>query len=192
MTPLKFSKAAGVLDGILAELQHAVKVNPGSAECHSALGSMLGKVGERSGDNNMVEEGLLECRIAAQLAPVWDMPRVEVGIILINTKRHEEALKELENAAQLFDELSPHLAFNLGFARMTCNDPAGALEMFERVLDAEPGYGLALDNAAHCYFLTGNQVRGRELAKRAHNLGVSETYQAWRAGKYRSQTNTSK
>ena len=46
-------------------------------------------------------------------------------------------------------------------------------------------YPYALDQAAHCAFMIGDDVRGRAYAKRAHDLGVSVTYRRWASGQYR-------
>ena len=53
---------------------------------------------------------------------------------------------------------------------MKCDNPSGALEMFDIVLNEKPDHALALDCAAHCCFLTGTDKRGRELAKKLTNL----------------------
>lgn len=81
-------------------------------------------------------------------------------------------------------EIGSHLALSLGYARMKCDDPSGALVMFDIVLNEKPDHALALDSMAHCNFLTGNDKKGRELAKKAYQLGASDTYRDWRSGKY--------
>lgn len=70
---------------------------------------------------------------------------------------------------------------------MKCNNPAGALELFEQVLAAKLDHALALDCAARCCFLIGDGKGGRELAKRAHQLGSSDSHRDWRDGKYRAR-----
>ena len=44
-----------------------------------------------------VDEGIEECWIAARLDDDWELPRVEVGIILLNAGRNQEALEHLED-----------------------------------------------------------------------------------------------
>ena len=173
------ARSEGDLETALVHVRRAVELQPESAEYHFHLGATLGMMGE-------VEEGIQECWIAAGLDPSWDLPQVEVGIILLNARRNQEALDHLELVARSQDNPSPHLAFNLGAARVRSGDPSGALDMLERVIKAKPDHALALDQAAHCALLTGNMAKGRRLAKQAHQLGQSETYEAWRDGKYRA------
>jgi len=82
-------------------------------------------------------------------------------------------------------EVDWHLALKLGYAKMQCNNPVGALEFFEQVIATKRDHALALDCAAHCCFQIGDGKRGCELAKRANQLGASDTYRDWRAGKYK-------
>lgn len=158
-------------------LRKAVARQPDSSWYHFHLGGALGELG-------VVEEGILECQIATQLDDSWELPKVEVGIILLNADRPQDAREHLEAVAQNDADPSPHLAVNLGVARRRTGDPKGALEMLEQAIEKQPDNGLALDNAAHCAFVTANSKWGRSLVKRASELGYDETYQAWRDGKY--------
>ena len=175
------ARSEGDLDAAILHVRRAVELQPESAEYHFYLGGTLGMMGE-------VEEGIRECWIAAGLNPSWDLPRVEVGIILLNAGRNQEAREVLERVACDEDNPSPHLAFNLGVARLRSGDPAAALEMLGSVIEAKPDHALVLDQAAHCAFLIDDKVKGRRLAKRAHQLGQSETYRDWQEGKYRVGT----
>ena len=48
----------------------------------------------------------------------WDTPLVEPGITLINVGRYDEALAELGSATKKLPAITPHLAFNRGYALM--------------------------------------------------------------------------
>lgn len=61
--------------------------HPLSANAHFALGSFIGKLGQVFRNDEMVEEGINECRIATALGDGWDAPPVEVGIIFANVGR---------------------------------------------------------------------------------------------------------
>jgi len=74
----------------------------------------------------LIEEGIQECWIATKLDPKWDIPLVEIGIILINSGQNQAALEHLEAAVKTLPVMTTHLAVNLGYARMRCNDPKGA------------------------------------------------------------------
>ena len=173
------ARAENDLETALVHVRRAVELQPKDAKLHFELGGMLGLNGE-------AEDGIMECRIAAKLAPEWELPQVEIGIILLNADRNEEAREHLEKVARGKKRPSAHLAFNLGVSRERCGDPAGALEMLERVIRINREHALAIDHAAYCAFLTGDATKGRRLAKRADELGQSDTYREWQAGKYRA------
>ncbi len=174
------AKSEGDLETALVHIRRAVELQRENADYHFELGATLGAAGE-------VEDGIQECWIAATLAPEWELPQIEVGIILLNAGRNREALEHLEKAARGKKRPSAHLSFNLGVARERCGDYAGALEMLERVIRINKQHALAIDHAAYCAFQTGDATKGRRLAKRAHQLGQSETYNEWIAGKYRAK-----
>ena len=175
-----WSRVPRDLDKFLRRAMQELVHRPESAECHYLVGSMLSMVGA-------VDIGIQECWISACLAPTWESPRVQVGIILLNAGRNQEAREHLENLARGQDDLSPHLAFNLGVARLRTGDAAGGLAALEQAIEVQHDHARALDIAAHCAFLIGDEVKGRRLAKLADQLGHSETYREWREGKYRAR-----
>ena len=167
----------GDLGMAIVHARRAVELQPEEADHHFFLGAYLGQAGE-------IEEGIAECWVASSLSPQWDKPRTEIGIIYINQGRYEEARQHLQLMADEIDELTPHMAWMLGHATMWCKEPQAALGLFEFVLNAEPENATVIDSAAFCHFLLGNKVEGARLAKSAAQLGVSTTYDAWRAGQY--------
>ena len=174
------AKSEGDLETALIHIRRAVELQPKNAEYHFHLGALLGMVGE-------VDEGIEECWIAAGLDDDWELPGVEVGIILLNAGRNLEALEHLEDlAASRQESASSHLTFNLGAARYRTGDPGAALSALEKVIEEEPDHALALDMAAHSAFLVGDQQKGRRLAKLADQHGQSTTYREWQQGKYRA------
>jgi len=172
------TRADGDVDTAIAHVRRAVQLQPENAAYHFFLGGVLGEAGH-------VEEAISECWISARLDTCWDRPKVEIGIILMNAGRNNEALDHLEASRQVLGEMTPHLAFNLAVARTRCDNAVGALELLDHVIAEEPDHALALDCAAHCSFATGDLKRGRNLAKKAHRLGASGTYLAWRARLHR-------
>ena len=173
------AKSEGDLETAIHHVRRAVELQPESAMYHFHLGATLGMAGE-------ADEGIQECWISASLDSAWELPRVEAGIILLNAGRSQEAREHLESIAYGQDGLSPHLAFNLGVARLRTGDAAEALDALEKAIEAQPDHARALDIAAHCAFLTGDEVKGRRLAKLADQLGHSETYREWKDGEYRT------
>ena len=171
------ARSEGDLQTALVHIRRAVELQPESAEYHFHLGATLGMAGE-------FEDGIHECWIAAQLDSSWELPGVEIGIILLNADRNDEALEHLESIAQGQPSLSAHLAFNLGAARYRRGMYGKALEALSTVISTEPSHARALDMAAHCAFLEGDPRLGRQLAKRAYDLGQPETYREWKAGEF--------
>ena len=180
MTQYEWARAKGDLETAIHHVRRAVELQPENALYHFELGATLGTAGE-------VSEGIHECWIAAGLDPLWELPKVEVGIILLNDDRSPEALVHLEHMAEDQENLSAHLAFNLGVARSRCGEHGPALEALLRVVELQADHALALDFAAHSAFMVGDGKTGRRLAKKASGLGQSETYVDWRKGKYRQE-----
>ena len=76
------------LDEALSKRRRLTARFPDSPEAHYQLGSVLGLAAKHTGQRELAEEGLLECRIASGLCPAWDGPAVERGIILTNIGDH--------------------------------------------------------------------------------------------------------
>ena len=170
--------ARGDIDAALPHIRRAVELQPENAMYHFLLGATLGKVGD-------AEEALQECWIADSLNPDDELPRVEVGIILMNAGRCKEARDHLEDVALGQGEPSAHLSFNLGVARFKCEAYHEALDALETSLSLRGDYGLALDIAAQCAFEIGDSKKGRRLAKKARQHGETEAFNRWKAGVYR-------
>ena len=179
------ARSEGNLCTAILHVRRAVQLQPENADYHFHLGATLGMAGK-------IDEGIQECWIATQLDPFLETSRVEVGIILLNAGRNEEARDQLESIADGQRALSPHLAFNLGVARYRCGEIKGALDVLSGVIAIEPNHAMALDVCAHCAFVLGQTKLGLRLAKRAHVLGFSESYLEWHSGKYRSVKGNSK
>ncbi len=133
---------------------------------------------------DQVDEGVLECKLAAKLMPNWDAPAVETGIILANVGRYSEALDELVQATTNLPYATPHLRFALGYVLMKLFRFDEALGHFESVVDDRPDYALSLLHAAGCAFAIGDKVKGRRYATAARSLGEPGEYNAWKSGKY--------
>ena len=161
-----------------------VREFPNSARAHAELGSFLGMVGKNLGRRELVDEGVIECHIASALMPGWDNPAVEPGIMLINIGEYEEALRELNQAANRLPEPTPHLRFSTGYALMRLGRFKEALEHLELVIDARKDYALAHLYAADCAFLLMDRRKGIRFAKTARRLGEPGAFISWKEGKY--------
>ena len=162
---------------------------PESAEAHYQLGSWLGQEGRRVRNREWVDEGIMECKVAAGLEPRWDAPAVEPGIILCNLKDWDGALGELAKAAELLLSVTPHLRNVRGYALMNAGRLDEALVDYLAVVDVRPDFATAWGNAAHCAFSLGNPRDGLRYAKRARSLGDPTAYAAWDSGTYGQRRN---
>ena len=175
----------------LAKLQGSIDLRrslvrrfPQNPLAHSHLGSFLGMVGKNFGERSLVDEGILECKIAAGLQPDWDNPAVEVGIILVNIGEGAAALRELEQAERNLPEPTPHLRFVKGYVLMTLELYPEALQCLEAVIDERPEFAPAYDHAAHSAFQSGDKTKGLRYAKDARMRGMYAEHRAWGSGAY--------
>ena len=178
----------------LAKLQDSIDLRrslvrrfPQNPLAHSHLGSLLGELGKQFADGDLIDEGILECKIAAGLQPDWDTPSVEVGIILVNIGESEAALRELEQAEGALPGPTPHLRFVKGYVLMTLERFTEALESLEAVIDERPDFAPAYDHAAHCAFKSREKTKGLRYAKEARMRGMYAEHRAWEDRVYSSR-----
>ena len=143
--------------------------------------------GNQFADRMLIDEGILECKIAAGLQPDWDAPAVEPGSILVNFGESEAALRELEQAENSLPEPTPHLRFVKGFVLMTLERHSEALACLEAVIEERPDFAPAYDLAAHCAFKSGDRIKGLRYAKEARMRGMYAEHRAWGNGEYSSR-----
>ena len=193
------SEAGGLKDSLLdeilqvfntgiAERRALVTKYPNNPQAHFELGSFLGMVGKNLSRRDLVDEGIVECKISAGLLPGWDSPAVEPGIMLSNIGEYREAIDELSKTEDTLGEATPHLSFAMGYALMMLPRYAEALERFERVVADQPNYALANLYAARCSFFIGDKTTGIRYAKSARRLGEPGEFDAWRRGAYATPT----
>lgn len=165
---------------------------PQNPEAHYQLGSFLGMAGKNLRIRRLVDEGVMECKIAAQLRPNWDGPAVECGIMLANIGEYGAALRELEQARATLPEETPNLRFVTGYVLMMLERYAEALSQLEAVTEGRPDFASAHRYAARCAFKMGYKSRGARHAKAGCQLGDFAEWTAWRDGAYSSRKRGSK
>lgn len=176
-----------LFDKGMASRKRIVRDFPLSPRAHLELGSFMGMAGKCLMSRDLVDEAILECKLAAHLLPNWDTPAVEVGIMLANIGEYEEAMNELNWARDHLGQLTPHLQINMGHVLMRLGRFESALEQFEQVISSRPDYALAHLHAAKCAFALGDKVRGLRYSKRARQLGEPGEFVAWKSGLYSSR-----
>lgn len=93
--------SVGNIEGAVEHLTHAVKHQPEDACLHFYLGCQLWQLGFKKHFAGLVDQGLLEIRLAIHIDPEFGNARNELAILLSNMRRHGEA-----EAA--FQEAEPH------------------------------------------------------------------------------------
>ena len=181
-------------ESYLASLQHRIALRrglaarfPGNPLAHMQLGSLLGDLGVQFGDRMLIDEGILECRIAAGLQPDWDAPAVEPAAILVNIGEREAALQELEQAERSLPEPTPHLRLVKGYVLMTLELYPEALACLESVIEERPDFAPAYDLASYSAFQSGDKTKGLRYAKDARMRGIYTEHRAWGSGAYSSR-----
>ena len=175
------------LQGRIALRRRLAERYPGNPLAHLQLGSLLGELGIEFADRMMIDEGILECKIAAGLQPEWDAPAVEPASILVNIGEREAALLELEQAERNLPEPTPHLRFVKGYVLMTLDLYSEALTCLEAVIEERPDFAPAYDLAAHSAFQSGDKTKGLRYAKDARMRGIYAEHRAWGSGAYSSR-----
>lgn len=98
------------IESTIAPYRQAVRAAQLDASGHFHLGSRLGLLAKYTRDRRYIDEAIAECRISAELAPGWDAPLVEIGIVLINTGYHQKAVDELDAAEIKLGNATPPTA----------------------------------------------------------------------------------
>lgn len=175
-----------ILDAGIDLRRAIVRDFPLSPRAHYELGSFLGMAGKNLRRRDLVDEGIVECKISAALLPNWDGPAVEPGIILANIGEFDEALQELDRAKEGLAVATSHLHLCMGYVLMNLYRYDEALEELEDVVAAHPDHALALMYAARCAFRLSDKTKGIRYAKAARRLGEPDEYVAWKRGEYSS------
>lgn len=161
--------------GAETHARRMVELEPKNAQYHFDLAVTLSELGHP-------DEAIVECEIAAQLDPSWEVPKVEVGIIQLNHGRTEAGVETLERLARTM-KTATNLLYNLGVGLMRLQRIAEAAARFEAVLLDRPDHAFALDLLAHCLLVLGDP-NGLRRAREAAELGEGETLVAFNAGVY--------
>jgi Flp pilus assembly protein TadD len=90
-------ESLGDLFTAVKHMKQAVTLQPQHAEYRFFFGAYLGQL-DHAGVPGVQDEALAQCRRAHDLRPEWDRPPTEIGIILSNAGRYEEAEAQLAAA----------------------------------------------------------------------------------------------
>ena len=170
--------------GMPGPLRDLVQRFSASAEAHYHLGSLLSLMGVRLGNRALVDEGIMECMVSSGLEPRWDAPAVAPSVTLCNLDDWDGALRELEKAARVLPEVTPHLQLVRAYALMNSGRHEQALADYLVLTKTRPDFAAVWEGTARCAFALGNNTSGLGFAKRARALGEPSVYDAWAKGAF--------
>ena len=156
----------------LDEVAKAAALDPLDPVNHHTLGSMWGGIGARTGDTDLIEKGFRECWLAVGLDPKWILPWTEIGWILINTGRDQEALDHLTSVPEGCGPLDARHYAALGTAYRNLGRFHESLDAYERSLGIEPQDPRIVVAAMLAARHAGNTRKARRYATLARHLGV--------------------
>jgi tetratricopeptide (TPR) repeat protein len=126
----------GDLCSAIEHMRIAVQWNPLDAGHHYTLGAYLGHT-VSPGQYQFLTEALHHCAEAARLAPEWDRPPTEIGIILSNAGKCDEAEKAFASAEPVASKWD-HFHFTRGVNHLFARRIQEAIPCFRRVLELDP------------------------------------------------------
>ncbi|AEI66266.1 helix-turn-helix domain-containing protein [Corallococcus macrosporus] len=126
----------GDLRSAIEHMRIAVQWAPSDAGHHYMLGAYLGHA-VSSERHQLLTEAIHHCAEAARLAPEWDRPPTEIGIILSNAGTYEEAEKAFASAEQVASKWD-HFHFTRGVNHLFAKRFQAAIPCFRRALELDP------------------------------------------------------
>ena len=172
--------SVGNIEGAVEHLTHAVKHQPEDACLHFYLGCQLWQLGFRKDFVGLMDQGLLELRLAIHIDPEFGNARNELAILLSNTRRHEEA-----EAA--FQEAEPHHGghahhwFSRGNNYLALGRYDQARVAFERTiaLSKDGAHVLAMERLAATFVKLGRKGDAMRLGQKVFHLVGRDPTERW-------------
>ncbi|MFO0416510.1 MAG: tetratricopeptide repeat protein [Pseudomonadota bacterium] len=184
-------------DSALAAYKRAAEVDPKSFDAHYMLGTMQSRLGhyheakvslqraaelrandvrahlglaevfDKLGDREMAESSL---RRVVAIAPTNIVAQVNLGIVLIEERRYQEALRVLERAAQSDGNNNPRVWSALGRAQLELGKMAEAEKNLKLALSQDSSNPFAHNNLGVLFQRMGRTDEAREEFKLALSL----------------------
>ena len=164
----------GRMPEALAEVARAIELDPLDPANHFTLGSVKGGMGAKNGDAAMVNEGLEECWLAAELDPKWILPWTEIGWILFLASREKEAVEHLSGIGPERGSPDWYYYTALGLSLRQMERFAESLETLETALKLNPDNPPVVVATAVTALLAENKAKADRYAKMAAHMGFSE------------------
>jgi serine/threonine-protein kinase len=145
-----------VFPQIGAALQRALQLDPLQGESHASRGVFLEYQYNWAGAER-------EFRRALELAPGYATAHHWYALMLAQTGRFDEALAEIERAAEL-DPLSPVIATNLGWIHYFARQYEPAIAQLREIIEREPTFTYPMFLLAEAYANLGRCEEANALA----------------------------
>lgn len=110
------------------------------AEIHQLQGLEAWQLGD-------FEAAITDFKAAIEIDPYLLRPHVNLGLLLAETGRLEEAGRTLQNGLRYWPK-SPDLLYNAALVRAYQGDPEGAIDLFRETLEVAPEHVPARENLA--------------------------------------------
>jgi len=167
------AQQAGDMRGALAEFEAALNLDPGFAEAHNAIALLL------SNAFGKPNEAIAHFNKALEIRPAYSEAKVNLGVVLSQQGRYDEAIKLFEDALNDMRYPTPHFAEgNLGWALYKKGDTRMAVDHIRAAVTLEPKFCQGYRNLGIIQSETGQMEDAcRQFASyREHCPEVAEAY----------------
>jgi tetratricopeptide (TPR) repeat protein len=162
----------GNLHEAIEHARRAVDLQPDNADYRYAIGAYLGQLAPGA-PSVILEEALVHFRRAHALRPIWNRPSTEIGIILSNAGRFEEAEEQFAASEEIAGDWDHfHYARGMNYLGLGRYDAAAAA--FRRTLDLEVDHRSAMVRLGAALAMRGHLAELPRLAKEVRHRGGPE------------------
>lgn len=174
------ARSMGDLETAIEHMRYAVGHEPMNALHHFKLGAQLGELGAFTRDMALMEAGLAELHIAVQLDPVFGNARNEIGIVLSNMRRHEDAEAAFAQAEPHHGHHAHHwLARGNNYLGLKRYEDARAAYVKAIELSKDGSHLEAKARLAATLMALGKKSEARKLAKDVNHLVGEDPAVEW-------------
>ena len=158
----------------MAEVDKAIQLDPLDWANHITQGSGKGYMGVILGNETMIKDALAECWLAANLAPTEVLPWAEIGWILTQTGRHQEAVEHLKSISDQRHPMHVRYYRALGVAQRGLGHFQDALKSLEQAFHIDREDTDVVTSILITVSLLGNKNKFRRYSKIARHLGIPD------------------
>lgn len=157
------ARGIGDLEESTKQWRYAISHDPNNAEHHFQLACDLGALGQ-------TDDSIAESYLAAELNPGWNLPLAEIGVVLLNSGRDQEAVTHLERSVDQVVNPSAQYFSVLGIARMRVGEYRRAIDPLIQAIERRPRHIGAIEALSRCYYEVDDKKNGLRYAKKASDL----------------------